>query len=431
MTMRRLTSLLLALAVVALATLLPGGPPPAHAQTGETTLWTGTLVAGAGTFSGTAATGYCTGSECSPGTFGSLSPATFTHTFVPYTVQKILVTASLGSLQLDQRLDLNVATPLNLYVGTTAYPLAYAGSTGNLHLTGIPVLTNGQAYTVSIRTTTAPPPPPPETVENQLWTATMTVGEATFPGATTKGFITPELGGGLGAISPQSFTYGGATRLVRQLYHHLPGGQCCQLRFEVDFEITSGSFVLRVGADEHRFTAADGTGSPNSLFQFTTSNLNWTNGQMVTVSLAEIVPPPETNEITLWSATLVAGTGTLEGENAVGYCALASCLPRVYGTLSPDSFDYYGTTYTVRVIANDELDILASTTTLLHEASPFVTVPCMVGQFCREFERDIDPTGDAPSRPQSTRRGQDLPRRSIPTVSAQVRSTSPLCSCTL
>ena len=371
MTMRRLTSLLLALAVVALATLLPGGPPPAHAQTGETTLWTGTLVAGAGTFSGTDATGYCTGAECSPGTFGSLSPVTFTHTFVPYTVQKILVTASLGSLQLDQRLDLNVATPLNLYVGTTAYPLAYAGSTGNLHLTGIPVLTNGQAYTVSIRTTTAPPPPPPETVENQLWTATMTVGEATFPGATTKGFITPELGGGLGAISPQSFTYGGATRLVRQLYHHLPGGQCCQLRFEVDFEITSGSFVLRVGADEHRFTAADGTGSPNSLFQFTTSNLNWTNGQMVTVSLAEIVPPPETNEITLWSATLVAGTGTLEGENAVGYCALASCLPRVYGTLSPDSFDYYGTTYTVRVIANDELDILASTTTLLHEASPF------------------------------------------------------------
>ena len=79
-------------------------------------------------------------------------------------------------------------------------------------------------------------------------------------------------------------------------------------------------------------------------------------------------------------------------------------------------------------------DVDESTTTLKviwHAPENMVTVPCMVGQFCREFERDIDPTGDAPSRPQSTRRGQDLPRRSIPTVSGQVRSTSPLCSCTL
>ena len=448
-------------------------PPP------ETTLWTGTLTPGAGTFEGTDATGYCTGTECSPDPFGTLSPATFTHATVPYTVQRILVTATAGFLKFNPRLELNVVTPLTLYVGDIAYPLAYDRSTGNLHLTGIPTLTSGQSYTVSIRTT-EPPPPPPETHEITLWTATLTAAAGTHEGSATAGycasnlcspnpfgsltaatfthadtqygvrwilsgedlFITgePRLSGitlyldsdsypltynsgtqgydvtgsialtagqtyavsirttttepppqpegtlwtatlvsgagpleavaatgyctgarcnegNFGSLNPATFTYKGVQYAISKLLVQTSGRSVLTLSPRLD-QVTP--FSLYVGDTEYPATFGSG-GEEYDL----TGTPTLTSGQTYTVSIR--IPPPVLPPGTLWSATLTAGAGTLEGVNATGYCVLAVQCNPPFGTLSPDSFDYEGTTYSVNLIANDELYITAD----LHEATPF------------------------------------------------------------
>ncbi len=51
--------------LVSWGALLPIGPAPAHAQT---TIWTGTLTAGTGTYSGASAVGVCL--ICNPSNFG-------------------------------------------------------------------------------------------------------------------------------------------------------------------------------------------------------------------------------------------------------------------------------------------------------------------------------------------------------------------------
>ena len=331
MTPRRLAGLflVLALAVVAVGTtLFSGGPaPPAHAQTtGEITLWTGTLVAGSGSFDGTAATGYCTGTDCFPDDFGSLDLPTFTHATVPYTVQRILVTASLGFLKLSSRLDLNVTTPLDLYVGDTKYPLTYSQSTGELHLTGIPALTSGQSYQVSIRTT-PPPPPPPETIE----TATLVAGSGTLEGGAATGYCD----GGLcnptlfGSLTATTFTHAGSQYEVLQIL----SGELVIITGEPRLS----DITLYLNDAQYPLTYNSGTQQYH-----VTGSIALTSGQSYTVSIR--TPPPEG---TLWMATLTAGSGPLEGVAATGYCTGGRCNTGHFGSLNPAAFTHKGVQYTV------------------------------------------------------------------------------------
>ncbi len=345
MTARRLTGLVLALAIVVLGTTLFSGPgaPPAHAQDdSEITLWTGTLVPGSGTFEGTDATGYCAGSDCAPDPFGTLSPATFTHATVPYTVQRILVSATVGFLKFDPRLELNVVTPLDLYVDDTKYPLAYDRGTGNLHLTGIPALTAGQSYTVSIRTTTEPPP---ETNEITLWTATLTAAAGTHEGGATVGYCASNLcsPNPFGSLTAATFSHAGVQYGVRWI---LSGEDLF-----ITGEPRLSDITLYLDSDSYPLTYNSGTQGYD-----VTGSIALTAGQTYTVSIRTTTtePPPETSEITLWTATLVAAAGSHEGAATAGYCASNLCNPNPFGSLTTTTFTHAGTQYGVRWILSGE-----------------------------------------------------------------------------
>ncbi len=249
-------------------------------------------------------------------------------------------------MQLNPRLELNVATPLTLYVGDTAYPLAYDRSTGNLHLTGIPVLTSGQSYEVSIRTTA--PPPPPETREITLWTATLVAVAGRHEGVNTAGYCASNLcdPNPFGSLTTTTFSHDGVQYGVRWI---LSGEDIF-----ITGEPRLSGITLYLDSASYPLTYNSGTQGYD-----VTGSIVLTAGQTYTASIrtttTEPPPPPETNEITLWTATLVARAGTHEGENAVGYCDSRLCSPTIFGSLTTTTFTHAGAQYEVLQILRGQL----------------------------------------------------------------------------
>ena len=65
-------------------------------------------------------------------------------------------------------------------------------------------------------------------------------------------------------------------------------------------------------------------------------------------------PPPahaQTSEKTLWTGALTTSTGSYDGTFTLGYCDCDGPCGNSFGTLSPNTFTYGGTTYTVSAIA--------------------------------------------------------------------------------
>ncbi len=140
--------------LVSWGALLPIGPAPAHAQTPDgTTLWTGTLTAGAGTYSDTPAVGVCLiTSSCNPSSFGSLPSAGFQYGGKSYSVRALVTTSTRGLLSLSQdpRGPLHDQTAFTLNVGSSRHAASYNSSTGIYELDGLTGWTSGQTYQVSI-----------------------------------------------------------------------------------------------------------------------------------------------------------------------------------------------------------------------------------------------------------------------------------------
>ena len=208
--------------------------------------------------------------------------------------------------------------------------------------------------------------PAPGLAQTTLWTATLTVGTTIDSSGNTiygyEGAVPPLFG----SVSTATFTRGTATVAVAQLkYNSGTDGKLDLQMFRTagttpsDGLLGSGPLTLTLGSATFAIT------SPGTLsalrFEFDPGGLSWSSGETVSVSLSidaannapviTTTPPISQDEYEVWSATMTAGTGTVDSTSVdrrypnVGYRSGA------FGTLSDSTFTFDGESYTIRQIS--------------------------------------------------------------------------------
>ena len=176
-----------------------------------------------------------------------------------------------------------------------------------------PDTTTTETYTVNVLRVAVPATCSVASMQNQVWTANLTVGTRMIPGTTTIFYGWGDTLSYTGAsLTDDEFTFGGDTYEIDEIYVPTPGG--LTLVFDstntgdIATQATRNTLTLHVGSDS--FNLGAGTLASNQrTISWSNTGLSWANGESVCLALTVAAPDVSSVEITSVS---------VDGTNGIG-----------------------------------------------------------------------------------------------------------------